>query len=538
MKKTDDKTALLRPSLAIGAVTLLSRLLGLLRVRLEATVLGGGAVASAWFLAFSIPNLFRRLLGEGALGTALTPLIATLEKEQGKEEMRHQLAVIFLALSGVLALIVIIVSLLALGLLFYGEKYQIPFLTNPRMAMALQLLPLLMPYAFFMCLVGAATAVLNYVRIFVLPACGALLLNIFLISGLAVGWKLRVDMQIPAGGGLPVFLQVAGGLVLISGICQLILTLFLLWKSGNYPRWNLASFRNPEVLRKLLHLALPGMIAASVLQISFLIDRLLAVKLNDQAVPALTFVDRLVDLPIGLFAVSLGAVLMAAMSRAAAEKDMEKLREQLLFSLRHVYFVCIPMALAVVVFHAPLLRVLCLGGNYTEKDLEATRSVAIFYSAGIPFFCTLKVLLPAFYARKEMKKPLIASLISIGTNVVLNLLLMGPLQQGGIALATTVSSILNNSILLFFLKKDGVLPPWREFVLTAVRSIFLAGIVMFFLWKIYTVFEKYLTENRWIDAVGSCLLFSAAGILYIVLSLLVRSPEVKELFAVVRRCQK
>ena len=525
-----EKRSLLRPSLGVGAVTLLSRLLGLVRVRLEASVLGGGALASAWFLAFSIPNLFRRILGEGALGTALTPLIAGIERQRGRAEMRRELAVIFVALSCVLALIVIAASLLAIGLRRYGQEAGIAYLCNQRMDVALRLLPLLMPYAFFMCLVGAATAVLNYARVFVLPALGALLLNIFLISGLAVGLKLHVTIA-----ELPDFLPVLSALVLISGLCQLILTLLLLYFCGRFPRIDYAAMKQSKVVGKLFRLSLPGMIAASMLQISFLIDRMLAVKLNDQAVPALTFVDRLIDLPIGIFAVSLGSVLMASMSRAAAEDDCEKLRDQMLFSLRHVYFVCIPMALCVIVFHAPLLRVLCLGGNYTAGDLDAARSVAMFYGAGIPFFCSLKILLPAFYARKMMKQPLCASLIAICTNIVLNLLLMGPLRQGGIALATTISAILNNFILLYLLKRDALMPDWKAMLFAFVRALGLSVAVVFLLWKIYSVLEDELMLSRWMDISATVLLFASAGVLYLVFSGLIRSPETGELLSVLRR---
>ena len=530
MASGDKFSSLLRPSLAVSAVTLASRLLGLLRVRLEATVLGGGAFASAWFLAFAIPNLFRRLLGEGALGTALTPLIAGIEKEQGKEEMRKALTVIFLALSGVLAGIVVLVPLGAVLIRSYAQEAQIAYFCNTRMDLALQLLPLLMPYAFFMCLVGAATAVLNYVRIFVLPACGALLLNLFLISGLAVLFNMRIGID-----ELPAYLPVLSILVLVSGLCQLVLSFVLLCLSGNGAVFRWAVFKKTDVLRKLVHLSLPGMIAASVLQISFLIDRMLAVKLNDQAVPALTFVDRLVDLPIGIFAVSLGAVLMAAMSRAAAENDYGKLKEQLLFSLRHVYFACIPMAAGVIAFHGPLLRALCLGGNYTAGDLEAARSVAVFYGAGIPLFCSIKVLLPAFYARKVMKKPLWASLSAIGTNIILNLLLMGPLKQGGIALATTISSLLNNGILLFFLCQDGLMPDWKLLAKSALRALAVSVVTVCVLGKLYALVEEKLMVSRWLDAGAAVLLFAAAGVLYTGLSFLVRAPEVREFFAVLRR---
>lgn len=530
MTENERKTSLLRPSLLVSGVTLLSRLLGILRVRLEASVLGGGELASAWFLAFAIPNLFRRLLGEGALGTALIPLIAGIEQEKGKENMRRELAVVFTALSILLAVIVVAVGAGSIGLRYFSRCYGITFFCTPRMDMALQLLPLLMPYAFFMCLVGVATAVLNYVKVFVLPACGALLLNIFLISGLTFGYLHGVGID-----NLPSFLPVLSILVLVSGLTQLILTLLLLFFYGYFPKLDFDVFKKSDVLAKLWQLSLPGVIAASVLQVSFLVDRMLAVKLNSQAVPALTFVDRLVDLPIGLFAVSLGSVLMASMARAAAKNDFAQLKDELEFSLRHVYFVCIPMAAAVIVFHVPLLRVLCLGGNYTESDLEAARSVAIFYSAGIPLFCSLKILLPAFYARKEMRKPLIASVTAICLNIVLNLILMGPLKQGGIALATTISSLVNNAILFCFLRQDKVMPDMKVLLYSALRGIVIAFSVMFILSKIYALFEEALIANRWIYALSVIILLMFAGVFYLAAAWICRSPECTELFSVVKK---
>ena len=529
----DKKSKLLRPSLLVALVTLVSRILGLLRVRFEASVLGGGAFASAWFLAFSIPNLFRRLFGEGALGTALTPLVAGIEQEQGRSQLRRELAVIFAALSCVLCIIVVIMGCGSVGLRILAHKLNWTYFCNPRMDMALQLLPLLMPYAFFMCLVGAATAVLNYMKVFVLPACGALLLNIFLIGGLA--WTCFRGGRLE---DLPELLPVLSILVLISGFFQLILTSVLLYCCGCFPKLDFSVFRKTDVLKKLFNLSLPGMIAASVLQVSFLIDRFLAAKLNDQAIPALSFVDRLIDLPIGLFAVSLGSVLMSSMSRAAAEKDFVQLREQLLFSLRHVYFICIPMAAGVMFFHVPLLRMLCLGGNYTAQDLEAARLVAVFYSAGIPLFCSVKVLLPAFYSRKEMKKPLAASVTAICVNIVLNLLLMGPLKQGGIALATVISSVVNNAMLFYFLRKDGLSLPWKELAVPVGRAIAVSGVVCLVLYMVYTPFEKMRTANRLLDGCGTIVLFAVFGGLYLLLARLTCAPEPAELLSVFKNRNK
>ena len=391
------QTGFLKSSLGVAFATLLSRALGLVRVMFEARVLGGGSVASAWFLAFSIPNLFRRLLGEGALGTALIPLVAQAEAEHGPDKVRRDLGVVFAVLSLILALVVALIAGGALGLRAFARSEtgaaMFPLLATERMQLVLAILPLLMPYAFFICLVGVVGAVLNTRKEFVLPALGALLLNFFLIGGLGWGYYRAIP---PAG--LPQFLNVLSFLVLGSGALQLVLMLLLLWYHGRFPSLKRESFRDCAILKQLWKLVLPGMIGGAALQISFLVDRMLAIWLGPQAVPALNNVDRIVDLPIGIFALALGSVLMANMAQAAARGSREELAEDLVFSLRHVYFVCIPMAVLVMLFWQPLIRMLCLGGNYTESDLEATRYVAIFYGAGIPSFCVLKVVLPVYYA--------------------------------------------------------------------------------------------------------------------------------------------
>jgi len=282
---------------------------------------------------------------------------------------------------------------------------------------------------------------------------------------------------------------------------------------------------------------LPALLGYGVLQFSFVIDRTLALYLGDQAVPALTYVDRIVDLPIGLFAVSLGAVLMASMTHAATEKNWDEMREQLNFSMRHVWFFCSPMAAAVLFFHIEILRVLCLGGRYTLNDLDATRMVAVFYGLGIPFFCSLKVILPAFYSRKDMKRPFYVSLAAICVNITLNLILMFPLKQGGLALATVIASGVNNTVLLILLKKDGF-PLYRRTFFSAVRSVIISllagGCVRLFL----PVMKKLFRTSYWSDCL--LLLFTGIcfGMVFLILAWLSKAPELKEFLSILRRKRK
>lgn len=513
----------------MALATLLSRLLGLARVKLESLVLGGGEIASGWFLAFAIPNLFRRLLGEGALGTALIPLVAETESKYGSERVRRELAVIFSALGAILAVTVVVLGggALLLGRLTAGST---GFWGTERMRLCLSLLPLLMPYAFFICLVGVLGAVLNYSRVFVLPALGALLLNIFLICGLGAGWFFcRGDIDL-----IRDYLPILSCLVLTAGALQLVLMLILLAVYGVFPMWRWEEFRHNDAVRRLFKLALPGMLGGAALQISFIVDRLLAAFLGARAVPSLTYVDRIIDLPIGIFALSLGTVLMAAMARSA-QRGREELAGDLSFGLRHVYFVCMPLAVLVVLFHEPMLRLLCLGGNYTEQDLLAARYVAIFYGMGIPCFCSIKVILPAFYSRKIMDKPLYCSLAAISLNIVLNLVLMWPLKQGGIALATVIASLVNNTLLLYLLKREGLVLPEAALMRSGGRSLLLAvlaGGVSFFAYELWHgVAARSWAVEFWMFLAAA----SAFAVLYWCGTMLFRAPEPREFLALLRR---
>lgn len=525
---------ILKSSLGVSAATLLSRLLGLVRVMLEARVLGGDAIASAWGLAFAIPNTFRRLLGEGALGTALIPLVSETEAKKGPEQVRRELGVVFSVLSLILAGVVVLVGGIALVLyhasLNESVRRAMPLLGSERIQLMFLLLPLLMPYAFFICLVGAIGAVLNTRRIFVIPALGALLLNFFLIGGLYAAFRRGL-----AGNELVGFLEFLALLVLASGAVQLLLMLLLLWKAGRFPILSRRAFRESDILKRLWQLVLPGMIGGAALQISFLIDRMLAICLGPKAVPALTYVDRIIDLPIGIYAIALGSVLTATMSRAAARGNLDELSHDLAFSLRHVYFFCIPMAVGVVFFWEPMLRILCLGGNYTREDLMAAQMVAIFYGAGIPAFCSIKVLLAPFYARKMMSTTLRYSLIAIGCNIILNLILMWHLKQGGIALATVLASMLNNGLLLRHLRREGIPLAGREVATTAARSLGIAVVAGLALYWVYPLLRGRLTFRHVGEFPAFILLGTLFTLLYLIGSRLLRARELTELTGVLHR---
>ncbi len=496
---------ILKSSLGVSFATLLSRILGLARVMLEASVLGGGSTASGWFLAFMWPNIFRRLLGEGALGTALMPIVSQSELRHGRRQVREELTLIFLVLGAVLALIALAVS----GAAIFLRRFDFA----PHIMLALNLMPLLMPYAVFICLTGVIGAVLNVHKLFFLPALGALFLNIFMIGGL-VWWRHEADI-----------LPRLSYLVLAAGAVQLALMVLLLRLKGLMPVFSRAVFGHVQILKELVRLALPGFAGGAAIQISFLADRIMASSLGGQAVPALGYSDRIIDLPIGLFAVSFGTVLMAGMSRSAAQGRMDELCSDLLYGLRIVAFICVPMAFFVVFFHREVFTVLLFRGNFSAGDLMQASQAALYMGIGIPFFCSYKVILPAFYARRKMQTVFRVSLCCVVLNVALNAILMFPLKQGGIALATVISSMVNNILLILLLYREGLAFGAGKLAVTLIRACAASAAA--------AAAGLWLPDmkNCWADFAATGAVFA---LVYLALSALLQGSEFKDFFQIIK----
>jgi putative peptidoglycan lipid II flippase len=511
---------ILRSSTATAAATLLSRLLGLVRTILEAAFIGGGAVMTSWDIAFMVPNLFRRLLGEGALGSALVPLISHTLEKGGRDTAKRDLTCVLAVLSGALALLCIVIA---------GASMLIaPLCSRDYVRMAFEIIPLVIPYAFFICLVGALTSVLNSLRVFFLPALGALFLNIFMIAALMIFGSLY--------SGTDKLLPFLSGAVLISGLFQLLLTFFLLWRIDMLPLFSISAFKNMKVITELWRLTLPGIVGASALQISLLVDKGLACWLGPHAEPALKYSDRIIYLPIGVFAVSFGAVALANMSRSAAKNNIDEMLSSMIFSMRHLLFICAPIAVFVFAFREPIIKVLFMRGLFGEQALKETSWAMLFYSFGIPAFAALKITVSGFYARKDMKTPLKISLVCIAVNIILNLILMWPLQQGGIALATVISSYLNNILLLFFLRKSLMRVPLARISATLATCVPVSIASVFAALFVYSKTTDLFKIPK-LPADFCPLLF--AGItflgLYFIVCFILKSREIPEIFKMFRK---
>lgn len=518
---TKKKHNLLRNTSGIVFATVVSRILGLVREMLLSRIVGGRESMTAWAMGFMIPNLLRRLLGEGALGTALVPIMTYTFEKESKDSARRKLTVITAVLGAILGIICICVSGISLATLpFLGSAPE-------RVKLTFELIPILIPYAFFICLIGVFGSVMNSIGKFFMPAVASITLNIVMVLCLVFVCPFYRDN--------PRYMLYALSIsVLASGVLQLFMMLWMLEKEKLLPGIQLKGLLKEPVVKELYQLTIPGIIGASVLQISFVVDRTIACYISDYAVPALYFSDRLIDLPIGVFAVAMGSVVLTDLSRYAAKNDIEGMLSSFLHALQNILFLCIPVALFTLVFSKQLIHVFYFGGKFGEREVSETLLTMQLYSIGIPAFSAVKIIVSGFHSRKDMKTPVKVAISCILLNVVLCLILMWPLKQGGIALATTICSFVNCGVLLYLLKKQLGALHLPAILPSLFRTLAVSTYVLIICWFIYQPLAdiqfKYLPRDLIpLTVTGSC--FVA---MYLFISAVFHSTEAKEWIGMLR----
>ena len=427
-----------RSLLTVGGWTLLSRLLGFLRDVVLAGAFGAGPAADAFFVAFKIPNFLRRLFAEGAFAQAFVPVLAAWKEAgeargEGRERVRELAAHAAGALGSVLLGLTVLGVLgapLLVGLFAPG------FLGDPqRFGLAAEMLRLTFPYLLLIALTALAGSVLQTYGRFAPPAAAPVLLNLCLI-GAALLLAPRMD---------PPVVALAWG-VLAAGLAQLLLQLPTLAREGLLARPRLR-WGHPGV-RRILRLMLPAMLGSSVAQLNLLLDTLLASFLAAGSVSWLYYSDRLVEFPLGVFGIALATVLLPGLSRALARGEGEAYRASLDWALRWVAVVAVPAALGLAALAGPLLATLFQRGAFSPQDVAMAARSLMAYALGLAGFILVKVLAAAFHARQDTRTPVRIALRALGANAVLNLLLVWPLAHAGLALATSLASLLNAALLL------------------------------------------------------------------------------------------
>jgi putative peptidoglycan lipid II flippase len=481
---------LMRSGLVVGAMTMLSRVMGLARDVVIAALLGAGNGADAFFVAFKIPNFLRRLFAEGAFNQAFVPVLSEYATRGSKREVKELLDAVAGSLTAVLALITALAMLASPWLVW---AFAPGFGRDPeKLAMTADMLRLTFPYLLLISLTAFAGSTLNTWNRFAVPAFTPVLLNLSLIGAAVL---LTPLMSEPAMG-------LAWG-VLIAGVAQLAFQVPFLARLGLLPRpW--PDFAN-EGVRRILRLMVPALFGVSVSQINLLLDTVLASLLAAGSVSWLYYSDRLVELPLGVFGIAIATVILPALSRRHAEQSREHFAAMLDWAIRTVLLLGLPAALALVVLAEPLLISLFHYGAMTDNDIAMSAMSLRAYALGLIAFMLIKVLAPGFFARQDTATPVKVGIIAMVANMVFNLLLIWPLAHAGLALATALSAFLNAGLLGWLLRKQGILvfqPGWGRYAIQLGGGCTVMGLGLWWLspgWQAWLGWEVW-TRVAWLSA--------------------------------------
>jgi len=459
---------LLKALATVSSMTLLSRILGFVRDFVIARAFGAGVATDAFFVAFRLPNLLRRLFAEGAFSQAFVPILAEYRNKREPEETRrltdHVATLLFLVLLAVtligIAVTPVLIYISAPGFAADAAKFDL----------TVALTRIAFPYILFISLVSLSGGILNTWSRFAVPAFTPVLLNLSFI-GMALFAAPYFD---------PPVLALAWA-VFIGGVLQLALQLPYLAKIGMLPRFSLSL--QDEGVRRILKLMLPALLGVSVSQISLLINTIFASFLPTGSVSWLYYADRLMEFPSGLLGAALGTILLPSLSRSHAENDHREFSALLDWGLRLTFLLTLPAALALAVLAVPLLATLFNYGAFQADDVLKTRDALVAYSVGLTGLILVKVLAPGFYARQNIRTPVKIALVTLVATQAMNAVFIVPLQHAGLALSIGLASCLNAGLLWRGLRKRGDYVPlagWGPFGLKLAAALSTMGLVLWF----------------------------------------------------------
>ena len=459
---------LLKALATVSSMTLLSRILGFVRDFVIARAFGAGLATDAFFVAFRLPNLLRRLFAEGAFSQAFVPLLAEYRNRRGEAETKQLVdrvaTLLFLVVMAVAALGIagapLLIYVSAPGFAADADKF----------ALTVELTRITFPYILFMALVAFAAGILNTWSRFALPAITPVLLNLAFIAMalLAAPW---FD---------PPVLALAWA-VFLGGALQLAIQVPALKRIGMLPRFDWAP--GDEGVRRVVKLMGPAVLGVSVAQISLLINTIFASFLPSGSVSWLYYADRLMEFPAGLLGAALGTILLPSLARAHASDSREEFSALLDWGLRLTLLLTLPAALALALLAVPLLATLFQYGAFSAHDVLQTRAALVAYSVGLAGLILVKVLAPGFYARQDIRTPVKIALITLAATQAMNLAFIGWIKHAGLALSIGLASCLNAGLLWHGLRRREVYLPaagWNRFMAKLAIALAMMGTTLWF----------------------------------------------------------
>ena len=468
----------LRHLRTVSGLTLLSRVAGLARDAALAHVLGAGLVMDAYSMAFRLPNLLRQLLGEGALSAAFIPVFTDTLEKGGREAASRFMS---------LMIVVLVTTLAAVTLAGDGVFLTLRYLTEAgtKWHLIFGLAAVLFPFGIMVCLVALLQAALNCRQHFAMPALAPVLLNLFIIAGAVTAGVTLVGDPV----GQVYFIATA---ILVAGVVEIAIQVPVMRRVGLifHPAWDLKH----EGLRRVLRLLGPVVIAVGVIQINVFMDSLIANLLSpneagtttfrlagrDIAYPMQTgaasvlyYGPLIYQFPLGVFGIALATVIFPVLSRFAAKRDYEGLARTASHGLRLTLFIGIPAGLGIVLLCEPLVRLVFNHGRFADAPDAVARTVwvARLFSLGIWSYSANHILTRSFYAMQNITTPRRVAMLGAGLNFAANLLLVWPMAEGGLALATVASAIFQTVLLARLLSVQTARIDWRSVGASAVRTL-------------------------------------------------------------------
>lgn len=476
-------------------MTLISRVLGLVRDVVIANIMGTGVAADVFFFANKIPNFLRRLFAEGAFAQAFVPVLSeyqTLDEKNGTDETRKLIAQV----SGTLGVVVTIVT--AIGMLaspiivmLFGSGWFIEWLNDGdeayKFELAASLLKITFPYLWFVSLVALSGAILNTMGKFAVAAFTPVLLNVCIIL---VAVFISPHLESPA-------YALAIG-VFLGGLTQFLFQLPFLYQAGALvkPQWAWRS-KGVEKIKKLI---VPALFGVSVTQINLLLDTLIASFLITGSISWLYYADRLLEFPLGLFGIGIATVILPSLARLHTRDNKQEFSATINWGLKVVSFMGIPALAGLMVLSQPIIMILFMRGEFDETSVVQVSFALYAYLSGLVSFMFIKVLAPGFYAQQDTKTPVKIGIKAMVANMVFNLMLAPFLGYIGLALATTLSGTLNAFWLYQGLKANGT------FILPTQTKVYIAKLILsalamasviywlnpaFTMWLEMTFFEQF-----------------------------------------------
>ncbi|MFM2486498.1 murein biosynthesis integral membrane protein MurJ [Celerinatantimonas yamalensis] len=439
---------LLKSGAIVSSMTLVSRVLGLIRDMVVANLLGAGTAADVFFFANRIPNFLRRLFAEGAFAQAFIPVFTQYKQQENEDELRELVA----RVSGTLGCIVTVVTIIGMVAspvvaMIFGAGWFIDWLHDgpnaDKFILSSLLLKITFPYLWFITFTGMSGAILNSFGRFAVASFTPVFLNAAMI---AAALYYAPSLARPEVG-------LAWG-VFVGGLLQFSFQLPFLWRLNmlRWPRWG---WKHPGV-QKIRTLMLPALFGVSVSQINLLFDTFMASFLVSGSISWLYYSDRLLEFPLGIFGIAIATVILPSLSERHVDKDPREFRQTMDWAVRMVGLLGIPAMAGMIVLATPMLRVLFMRGAFDSSDVLHASHSLIAFSCGLIFFMLIKIFAPGYYARQDTRTPVRYGIIAMISNIVLNGVFVLPFGYIGMAMATAISALLNATLLYRGLVKGNI----------------------------------------------------------------------------------